>query len=327
MNRLGRIDFVKKLCFGILSTSSIAPRFIAAVRAAGAGEIVAISSRSLEKAREKARLWQIPTAYGDHNELLADEGINIVYISPVNAQHYRWAKAALEHGKHVICEKPCTTTADHTKELFALAAKKGLFLMEAEKMLFLPALLEVRRRIENGDLGQIHMVEMSHSFSAAYNTWMFDEAAGGGPLLSSGIYAVQLLIWLFGEIKSIRGLRSANEAGVELQYILSGETQSGVLFSAKNSTQAILDNTAKIYGTKGWVEIPEYWKARKAVFHFPGKLEETIEYPCEHELVYEVQHILSCFERGLLESPVVTQRLSVEGITALEKIKDQWREE
>ena len=315
---------MEPLRFGILSTSSIAPRFIAAVRAAKAGELVAISSRSLEKAQEKAHLWQIPAAYGDHNELLADERINIVYISPVNAQHYRWAKAALEHGKHVICEKPCTTKAEHTKVLFALAAKKGLFLMEAEKMLFLPALLEVSRRIENGDLGQIHMVEMSHSFSAAYNTWMFDASAGGGPLLSSGIYAVQLLIWLFGEIKHIRSERSANESGVEWQYILSGEMENGILFSAKNSTQAILDNTARIYGTKGWVEIPEYWKARKAAFHFPGKPEEVAEYPCEHELVYEVEHILKCFEQGRLTSPVVTEQISVAGITALEKIKEQW---
>lgn len=317
---------MEQLRFGILSTSSIAPRFIAAVRAADAGEIIALSSRSLEKAKEKAQLWNIPYAYGDHNELLADERIDIVYISPVNAQHYRWAKAALEHGKHVICEKPCTTTAEHTKELFALAAEKGLFLMEAEKMLFLPTLLEVRRRIENGDLGQIHMVELSHSFSAAYNTWMFDKSAGGGPLLSSGIYAAQLLIWLFGEIKNIGGERSTNDAGVEWQYILSGQMENGVLFSAKNSTQAILDNSAKIYGTKGWVEIPEYWKARKAVFHFPGKSDETVEYPCEHELIYEVEHIADCFEKGILTSPVVTQRLSVAGIAALEKVKEQWGE-
>ena len=194
-------------------------------------------------------------------------------------------------------------------------------------MLFLPTLLEVRRRIQNGELGQIHMVEMSHSFSAAYNGWMFDKDAGGGPLLSSGIYAVQLLIWLFGNIRNISGVYSANEEGVEWQYILSGETESGVLFTARNSTKAILENSARIYGTKGWVEIPEYWQARKAVFHFPGKPEEITEYPCEHELIYEVKHILMCFEQCLLTSPVVTRELSVAGIAALEKIKEKWGEE
>ena len=118
-----------QLKYGILSTSSIAPRFIAAVREAKAGEIVALSSRSLEKAREKAGQWQIPRAYGSHQALLEDEDVNIVYISAVNSQHYPWAKAALEHGKHVVCEKPCTTQSAHTMELFSLARQKGLFFM------------------------------------------------------------------------------------------------------------------------------------------------------------------------------------------------------
>ena len=127
-----------ELRYGILSTSSIAPRFIAAVRESGKGEIVALSSRTLEKAQNKASEWDIPTAYGSHAELLQDEMVNIVYISNVNTQHYPWAKAALEAGKHVICEKPCTTTVAQTKELYALARQKGLFFMEAQKMLFLP---------------------------------------------------------------------------------------------------------------------------------------------------------------------------------------------
>ena len=310
-----------ELRYGILSTSSIAPRFIAAVRAAKAGQILALSSRSLEKAKEKAALWEIPIAYGNHTALLEDPQINIVYISTVNSQHYVWAKAALEHGKHVICEKPCTTSAAQTKELFSLAREKGLFFMEAEKMLFLPAILEVRRRIEAGFLGQIHMAELSHSFSAAYNTWMFDKSAGGGPLLSSGIYAVQLMIWLFGSIHSIQAQKSCLENGVEWQYVLTGETESGVLFSAKNSTRAILDNTARIFGTEGWVEIPEYWKARKAIFHKNGQPSEVLEFPCEHELMYEAAHIQQCLSQGLFTSPVVTEAISAEGIAALEAVK------
>lgn len=314
---------MEKLRYGILSTSSIAPRFIAAVREAEAGEIVAVSSRSEQKAQEKAKQWEITTAYGSHEALLRDSRVDIVYISNVNAQHYRWAKAALEHGKHVVCEKPCTTSAAQTRELFALAQEKGLFFMEAEKMLFLPAVLEVRRRIEAGQLGQIRMVQMSHSFSAQYNGWMFDPDAGGGPLLSSGIYAVQLLLWLFGPIAQVHGIGDFMPNGVEYQYILSGQTENGVLFSAKNSTCVSLDNTCRIYGTKGWVEIPEYWKARKAVFHIADKAEEVV-YPCEHELIYEARHIQQCLQQGLQTSPVVTQALSVEGIAVLERIKTHW---
>lgn len=313
-----------QLRYGILSTSSIAPRFIAAVREAMAGEVVAISSRSLEKARAKAQEWEIPVAYGTHDELLEDEKVNIVYISTVNAQHYRWAKAALLKGKHVICEKPCTTTAEQTAELFQLAQQKGVFFMEAQKMLFLPAVLEVRDRIHRGDLGRIHMAQLTHSFPGTYNSWMFDPALGGGTLLSSGIYAVQLLLWLFGDIGQISGIKTTTPEGGECQYILTGQTESGVQFTCKNSTLAVLDNTARIYGEKGWVELPEYWKARKAIFHIAGKEPETVEFPCEHELVYEAEHVAHCLHNGLLTSPMVTKNLSVKGIAALEQVKAKW---
>ena len=315
---------MENLRFGILSTSSIAPRFIAAVRAANGGKIVAVSSRTLQKAEEKAAAWDIPKAYGSHEELLRDEDVNIVYISAVNAAHYPLAKASLEAGKHVLCEKPCTTTAAHTKELFALAAQKGLFFMEAQKMLFLPAILEVQKRTARGDLGQMHLAEFSHSFSAAYNTWMYDKQAGGGPLLSSGIYAVELLSWLFGGIANIQGIKSSVDNGVEWQYILSGNMENGLLFSIKNSTKAVLDNTARIFGTNGYVELPDYWKARKVTSHINGREPETVEFPCEHELVYEVEHIVQCFREGALTSPVVTEKLSLAGISALEQVSANW---
>ena len=310
-----------ELCYGILSTSSIAPRFIAAVRACGKGRVVALSSRSLEKAQEKAALWDIPTAYGSHEELLADKNINIVYISNVNTQHYPWAKAALLAGKHVICEKPCTTSEKQTKALYDLAKKQGLFFMEAQKMLFLPAVLAAKERLK--DLGAVTMVELSHSFPGSYNGWMFDKEAGGGTVLSSGIYAVQLILWLFGEIADIRGIASKLDTGVEWQYILTGQTESGVLFSAKNSTRAVLDNTCRIFGEKGSIELPNYWKARQVICRIDGKV-ETLEFPCEHELSYEAAHIAQCLEKGLLNSPVITEELSLSGIRAIEQVKAAW---
>ena len=310
-----------ELNYGILSTSSIAPRFISALRASGKGKILALSSRTLEKAREKAAQWDIPTAYGSHEELLQDEAVNIVYISNVNTAHYPWAKAALLAGKHVICEKPCTTTAVQTKELYHLAKERGLFFMEAQKMLFLPAVLAARERL--ADLGQVTMITLSHSFPASYNGWMFDKDAGGGPLLSSGIYAVQLISWLFGNIREIHGTASKLPTGVEWQYILTGETEQGVLFSAKNSTRATLDNTCQIFGEKGYIELPNYWKAQKVIFHIDGK-QETLEFPCQYELVYEAEHIADCLEKGLLTSPVITEELSLAGIRAIEQVKATW---
>ena len=72
------------------------------------------------------------------------------------------------------------------------------------------------------------------------------------------------------------------------------------------------------------MELPEYWKARKAVFHLDGQPAEIVEFPCEHELIYEAMHIQDCFAQGLLTSPVVTEELSVAGISALEQIRAAW---
>ena len=310
---------------GILSTSSIAPRFIAAVREEGSFRIVALSSRSLEKAEEKALAWGVPKAYGSHEELLEDKNVEIVYISTVNAAHYKWAKAALLAGKHVICEKPCTTTEAQTRELFDLAKEKGLFLMEAQKMLFLPAVLAVKEAIDSERLGKIRMAEFNHSFYGSYNNWMYEEAAGGGPLLSSAIYVVELLQFLFGcHVAELDGLCTKHPGtNVEEQYALSGRMENGVLFSLKNSTVALMKNGACFYGEKGYAELPDYWKARKVIF-CDHKTQHVQEYPCDHELVYEVGHIAACFEKGLLESPVVTGEFSARAIRTLEEIKSKW---
>ncbi|MBR2328204.1 MAG: Gfo/Idh/MocA family oxidoreductase [Clostridia bacterium] len=308
------------LNYGIMSTSSIAPRFIAALKETGAGNAVAVSSRTLDRARKKAADWGIERAYGSHAELLADGDINIVYISTVNSEHYTLAKAALLAGKHVVCEKPCTLTAKETDELFELAGKKGLFIIEAQKMLFLPTLTEVKRLISEGVIGEVSMAETSHSFPGSYNAWMYDKELGGGPLLSSGIYAFELLLWLFGDIECAQIFKSEMPNGVEWQYTVAGKTKSGVIFNVKNSTVSVLDNTARIFGSKGYIEIPSYWKARGATLHLEGKPCEEISFPCKNEMVYEVLHIRECLEKGLLTSPVVTRELSLKGIEVIERL-------
>ena len=310
---------------GILSTSSIAPRFIAAVREEGSFEVVALSSRTQEKAEEKAKQWNIPRAYGSHEQLLADKDVDIVYISAVNSAHYKWAKAALEAGKHVICEKPCTTTEAQTRELFALAKEKGLFLMEAQKMLFLPAVQAVKAAIDSGKLGKVRIAEFNHSFYGSYNNWMYDEAMGGGPLLSSAIYVIELLQYLFDcNVAQMDGICTKHPGtNVEEQYVISGRMENGVLFSLKNSTVALMQNGACLYGEAGYAQLPDYWKARKVIF---CDHKETVEeaYPCDHELVYEVEHIARCFREGRGESPVVTGEFSAQAIRVLEQMKAKW---
>ena len=124
--------------YGIVSTASIVPRFVAGVQASQTGEVVAIASRSLSKAQEVATTLGIPKAYGSYEELYADPTVDVIYVATYNKGHYPVAKAALFAGKHVLVEKPFALTLDEAEELFAIAKEKKRFLMEAQKAVFLP---------------------------------------------------------------------------------------------------------------------------------------------------------------------------------------------
>ena len=120
------------------------------------------------------------------------------------------------------------------------------------------------------------------------------------------------------------GSFTCEEGLAENGYTLCGKTQSGVLFTIKNSTSVVLDNCARIYGSKGSVVIPDFWKARRANIYVNGQAGQEIHYPVEHEMIYEAAHIRDCLEKGLTTSPVVTPQISVSGIEVIERIKALW---
>lgn len=311
------------LHYGILSTSSITPRFIAACHDSKDNQVVALASRDLPKAQEKAALWQVPKAYGSYEELMQDPDIDIIYISMINSLHYQYARMALETGHHVLCEKPFTLSVEESQALFDLSRRKGLFLMEAEKVVFLPVMQELKRRIQKGELGRITLADFSSSFDPGYNTWFFDASKGGGPLYGNAIYSLQLLQYLFDSpVIKAQGMCTKSRTQVEDQFVLSLLLENGLLAANKTSIRSQTCHTAYLYGEKGYAEIPSYWKAREAALHFKDGHTELLSFSCEHELVYEIDHVSQCIKNGLWESPIMTEEMTVSAIRILNQIKD-----
>ena len=107
--------------------------------------------------------------------------------------------------------------------------------------------------------------------------------------------------------------------------MLAGRMENGVLFTAANSTKAMFQDGARFYGERGFIDLPLYWKARTLTIHANGREPETLEFPCDHELVYEVRHVQACLSENRLTSPVVTEELSVAAMEAIEEIYRNWR--
>ena len=154
-----------KIRYGIISTASIAPRFAQAMKCTDNGEVVAVSSRSIEKARKFAEVYDIPDYYDDYEVLLHAPEIDAVYLPLVNSLHYEFARKALEAGRHVVMEKPFVLYPWQGEELRKLSEERGLFIAEAVKTLFLPVHLELKKRIDSGMYGKIQLMEFRQSYA------------------------------------------------------------------------------------------------------------------------------------------------------------------
>jgi len=159
------------------------------IRRLGYVEIAAVAASTAEKAEAFARSLGVEHSTGDFHTLLADPGIEAVHILTPNALHYPMCKAALEAGKHVLCEKPFTMTSAEARELVDLARSTGLANCLQHNLRYYPVVQQIRRMIEAGDLGEILIVQGTYSQDwLLYDTdwnWRIESKANG-PLRAMG---------------------------------------------------------------------------------------------------------------------------------------------
>lgn len=300
-----------KLKYGILSTATIAERFIHAVREHG-DEVVAIASRDLQKAKDYAEKVKVETAYGTYQELLNDSDIDIIYIPTNNGSHVQNCMDVLTHGKHVVCEKPLALSQDDAKNLFSYAKQKKLFLMEAQKSVFLPVTQDLKNIIENQTFGKLHQIEFTYSFPSPPNTWMHDPQEGG-VLYASGNYIIEYLEHLIKPTSwRMQCMATKENTGaidcVNMNFLLDEDIMVNGRITIRGNTH----KHATFYFEEGYVMIPIFWKTRKAyVYNNQDECIQTIEHPVDYEMIYEVAHIHECIEKGLLQSPVMDEHMSI----------------
>lgn len=159
------------LKWGIASAALISHDFVNAMATLDPGEhkIVAIGARTLNRAEEFAHRYGIPKAYGSYLELAQDPNVEIAYVAMLNREHFDVAMMMLQHGKHVLCEKPMSMNEKQTKKLIEFAEQKKLFLMEAIWSRFFPSYQYIRHQIENGKLGEVLSVDVTFGVANLHN--------------------------------------------------------------------------------------------------------------------------------------------------------------
>lgn len=190
---------MNRLRFGIVSTADIGTqKVIPGIQKADNCEVVAIASRSIERAREAAAELDIPEAFGSYEDLLASDGVDAVYIPVPNHLHREWTIGAARAGKHVLCEKPLALSSADAQEMVEACEAAGVSLMEAFMYRLHPSWQKVVDLVRSGRIGPVRATETAFSF---YN----DDPSnirnrvdmGGGALMDIGCYAINAARMIF----------------------------------------------------------------------------------------------------------------------------------
>jgi D-xylose 1-dehydrogenase (NADP+, D-xylono-1,5-lactone-forming) len=222
--------------WGFIGAGYVASRAMApAVHAASGAELYAVASRDAARSGELEPV----VVHDSYRVLIEDPNIDAVYISLTNVQHKEWVIAALEAGKHVLCEKPLALNADEVRTMNTVAEREQRLLVEAVWTRWQPRMKRMAQVIQRGDLGDIQSISSAFTFKGDLTgNYRSDPTMGGGALLDVGCYQAHLWMMLLGEtidysIESVE--RTEGPTGVDLttsvQTTLNGSIRADALCS------------------------------------------------------------------------------------------------
>ncbi|MDD4518019.1 MAG: Gfo/Idh/MocA family oxidoreductase, partial [Limnochordia bacterium] len=194
---------MKKIKVGIIGVGGIAQTaHIPSWRARKDAEIVAIADINEQKLKQVKEKFMVPHAFTDYREMLAMDEIDVVSVCTPNLTHGIISKDALKAGKHVLCEKPVAVTGKEAEDIAQTAKAVDRIFMGAFCRRFEAASQEMRRRIEQGELGNVYYAKAGYlrrSGIPGLGGWFTDKSrSGGGCMLDIGVHALDLTYWLMG---------------------------------------------------------------------------------------------------------------------------------
>jgi predicted dehydrogenase len=236
-----------------------------AVHVVDGAQLYAVASRD----RKRSEALEPKVVHDSYQALIDDPHVDAVYISLTNVQHTQWVLAALEAGKHVLCEKPLAMNAQEARLMMATAQRNDRMLVEAVWTRWQPRMQRMAEVVRNGDLGDVINISSSFTFQGDLtDNYRSDPTMGGGALLDVGGYQVYLWLMLLGEtttcdITSVE--RTIGPTGIDLTTSVHARLNSNIDALALSSFDLAPQQTIAVQGTKssmhtGDGEAFTFWK-------------------------------------------------------------------
>ncbi|KAG7386810.1 hypothetical protein PHYPSEUDO_015207 [Phytophthora pseudosyringae] len=245
------------LRWGFLGCGRISHAFAGAIKPLKTVLFQACAARSLENAQNFASEHGVARAYDSYEALCSDPEVDVVYIGTLHPWHCEYATMALNHGKHVLVEKPMAMNAKQAASLIALAREKRLFLVEGMWTRFFPSIRFVRKLLEAHEIGEVRHVhaEIGYPFPKD-ELRLWKNELGGGGLLDIGIYPLAFVAMVFGtRPEKVTSAGTLNDGGVDVHNSVTLLYSDERFATIEYSMLAQLSETVVISGTTGRIHI------------------------------------------------------------------------
>jgi D-xylose 1-dehydrogenase (NADP+, D-xylono-1,5-lactone-forming) len=255
---------MEPVTWGILSTAHINRLVVPAAHASPKVELAGVASRDRARAEAYARAWEIERAYGSYDELLADPGIEAMYISLPNNLHCEWSIRSVEAGKHVLCEKPMSRRAHEVEEAFDAAERAGRVLSEAFMWRHNPQTKRLRQLVDEGAIGEVRLVRAAFSYSLydPDNIRLRTDVEGGA-LMDVGCYCVNGSRLLAGEPERVYGEARIGETGTDWVFTGSLRFANDVLGIFDCGTAIVERDELEAIGSEGSLFVDDPWHVER----------------------------------------------------------------
>ncbi len=272
----------EKIRWGLLAAGTIARAFARGLAQSQTGTLLAIGSRTPEKAAAFAAEFGAPRAYGTYEELLADKDVQAVYISTPHPQHVEWAIRAARAGKHLLVEKPIGINRHEAQAMIAAAAANRVFLMEAYMYRCHPQTARLVELLREKAIGEVRVIQASFSFQAEFNPAgrLWSNALAGGGILDVGGYTTSIARLIagaavgqpFADPLAVNGAgRLQPLTGVDEWAVGTLQFASGIVAQLATGVSVNQENVVRIFGSEGHILLPTpYVSAREGPV--PGRI-------------------------------------------------------
>ena len=279
--------------WGVLGAANINRKVVPPVAGSPAVEVLAIASRDAGRAEEAARELRIPRPHGSYEALLADPDIEAIYIPVPNGLHVEWTLAALEAGKHVLCEKPLSPRPEDVERCFDAADSAGLVLSEAFMWRHHPQAARLAELVRGGAIGELRQVRAAFSFTLDRpDDVRWDAGLDGGSLLDVGCYCVSGARLLAGEPEAVEGFAVTTETGVDSRFSATMSFPGDVLATFHCGFDLPFQDELEAIGSEGSLFLDDPWHSVNTVIELRREgaverieVERANPYRCELEQV------------------------------------------